>query len=1022
MDTKTLHRAFGILVFALALVTYMLTVQPSVPFWDCGEFSAAAIQQQVPHPPGAPLFLMVGKVFHVLLPFGDEGWRINLVSVLSSAFCVLLLYLISVIVINNFRGGKPKDFGEGLMVYGSSFVGAAAFIFSDTFWFNAVESEVYAASTLFVAIIVWLIMRWHEEADNPGNERYLLMIAYLIGLSIGVHLLAVLTIFPIALIIYFRKNEPSLLSFLIMGVAAVAAFGMVYPGIVKWLPAMIDGNWTINAGKLDRIVAGFLVLFTAAFIFWSWRNNRNLLVVVGTCFVLIFVGYSTYTHILLRANAHPPMNENNPNDLSSLVSYLGREQYGDAPMWPRRYDTRPHIQRNFNAYGEWYPPDRERVEREDGVVLAVPVFNQVNAAGEFNYLLDYQASHMYGRYFAWNFIGRVSDIQDAPWTKIGADEDYWLYGVGSFAEHFPARFFALPLLFGLLGLFFQAFRDPRMAIAYFVLFLLTGIIAALQQNQQNPQPRERDYFYTGSFMVFAMWIGLGVYFIAEQLRRQREAGYAPMVAVILILSFVAVPANMAWQGWAIHDRSGNYLPFDYAYNILQSVEENAIVFTNGDNDTFPVWYLQDVAGVRRDVRIVNLSLGNTLWYVDQLKNERPWTAEKIPLSFSDASIQTRDENSPVALTYYIDRARQMEVSVSPDILRQYTDDPAIINSGKMSWQLIGDPYGSGEPQEYVIRVQDQLVTDILKTTRFERPVYYSMSVGPDAYAGLEDFFRLEGMCLRICPVSQNNQSGFFACNEAIMDQTLLNIIPGNDYHKQQHYGWKMRNLNNPDVYYDESNRRPIPSYRNIYLNYATWQLNQGNKEKAVAVMDTLDKYISSKMFPMPFATEMQIAEIYSRAGAERQAQHFAQMALESSDFLLQPENRQLWNTRERYTYSYNPAQIAADASTMLGNYEAAMDYWQKYGESIGRGDDPSLQGIIDQLRIEKYESEGKYSEAIAEAEKVIESYRSSGHQYLNALIPQIEFQIMDLKRKAGFPVGDSLLEGGADAASGGANQ
>ncbi len=346
MNTKSLHRAFGFLAFAIALVTYLMTVQQTVPFWDCGEFTAAAAEQQVGHPPGAPLFIMVGKLFH-LLPFGDPGWRVNLVSVFASAVTILLLYLVTVQVIRNLRKDKIETFGDALSVYGSAFIAAAACTFSDTFWFNAVESEVYAASTLFVALIVWLMMRWHEEADNKGHERYLLLIAYLIGLSTGVHLFSILALFSIVLVVYFRRYEFSVKSFLLTGFIGVLIFGIVYPGVVKIMPAMLGGNlfrteareYVFNNEVFIQIIALAILIGSVVGVWYGRKIGAPVLKLACSAFLLVIIGYSSYTHILLRSNANPPMNENKPDTFASLTSYLSREQYGDAPGWPRRYQT-----------------------------------------------------------------------------------------------------------------------------------------------------------------------------------------------------------------------------------------------------------------------------------------------------------------------------------------------------------------------------------------------------------------------------------------------------------------------------------------------------------------------------------------------------------------------------------------------------------------------------------------------------------------------------------------------------------
>ncbi len=335
MNNKVLYRGFGILAFVVALVTYMITVQPSVPFWDCGEFSAAATWQQVPHPPGAPLFLMIGKIFEIIIPFGELGWRMNLVSVFASALTIWFLYFIIIKVILNFRDKDLSNFGDALAVYGSGLVGALAFTFTDTFWFNAVESEVYATSTLFVAIIIYLMMRWNEEADNPGHERYLLLIAYLIGLSMGVHLLAILTIYGIALLVYFRKYKFNFWSFILMGAIALFMFWFVYKFVLSTLVSML-------AGGAFLIFLIFVILALLIYgVYYSKKKEIPILGLASAIFLLLIFGFTTYSHILLRSNANPPMNENEPKNFEKLSRYLGREQYGKQLLWPRRTDKDP---------------------------------------------------------------------------------------------------------------------------------------------------------------------------------------------------------------------------------------------------------------------------------------------------------------------------------------------------------------------------------------------------------------------------------------------------------------------------------------------------------------------------------------------------------------------------------------------------------------------------------------------------------------------------------------------------------
>ncbi|MFH1049632.1 MAG: DUF2723 domain-containing protein [bacterium] len=1043
MNNKRIYQGFGLLSFLIALTTYLLTVQPTVPFWDCGEFSAAAIWQQVPHPPGAPLFLLVGKIFDILIPFGDKGWNINLVSVFASAFTIWLLYVITVKVILNFKK-ELENFAEELAVYGSAFVGAVAYTFSDTFWFNAVESEVYAMSSLFVAIVVYLMMKWNEEADKPGHERYLLLIAYLMGLSTGVHLLAILSIFSIFILVYFRKYEFTFKSFIIMGIIAVLVFGLIYPFTVKWIPAMLNGTllfkndckeYIIEGSPVVTLMALGLILLAIFGLWYSHKRKFEIMKLVSSAFLLMIIGYSTYTQILIRSNSNSPMNENEPKNLSTLTSYLGREQYGDAPIWPRRYQTDDYYSRFYTKkdengefyYGNWIPPGRNDVTCKDGKTYPMPEFDQIDFAGEMGYMWKYQIYHMYIRYFLWNFMGRTSDIQEAPQAFDGKKEaDIINYKMG-YKDIYPIRFYALPLLFGLFGLFFHFWRDPKMAFVYLIMFLLMGVLTAIAQNQQEPQPRERDYFYAGSFFVWCIWIGMGVYFLIDWLAKKKfKTG--PVIA-ILILSLMLVPVNMAIGGWKLHSRAGDYLPFDYSYNILQSCEPNAILFTNGDNDTFPLWWLQDVAGVRRDVRIVNLSLGNTLWYIHQLKNREPWGALKIPLSFADESLIVREDDER-ALHYDWGKAQKISLPVPKDIMKQYTQDSAIIAKGTMDFTFVGKPYSQVEGEQiYVFRVQDKLVLDILRQVNWSRPVYFSTTVGQDAFSGLESFFRNEGMVMRICPVQQRSSSSD-AIDEKKMAACLLNIDNSNNYSKEYNHGFKLRNLNNMDVFYDEVHRRLMNNYRSLYTNFAAYYLQPGrDKKKTSAILDTMNKYISPIQFPFPYEIEFRLARLYGEAGDKDKAGYWADMTIKScTEIISKPIlYYEAYDDEINGRSYYGPHRIAASMYESKGDFSSAKQILQQLLAQVRQGlqkmgNNPNLQEDakklyyamydiqtnIDECTMDELASQGKVKDALAKGNQIIKEYEGSQDPNLQYMKQYIEKKIEDIKDK--YKLGDSISE------------
>lgn len=942
MDKKLINRIFAILAFVVSFITYALTVQPSVPFWDCGEFSGATVWQQVPHPPGAPLFLMVAKLFHLFLPFGDPGWKINMTSVFADAFIILLVYLITYRIIENLMGKKVETTYEAISVYGSSLVAALAFNFSDTFWFNGVESEVYASSTLFVALIIYLMMRWNEEADNPGHEKYLLLIAYLIGLSTGVHLLSILTIFSLVYLVYFRKYQIKPVSFIVVSIISIIIFSIIYPGIVKWIPALLAGHsptkndaheYIITDSLFLRLIPIILVILAGYYLWYSQKKSRYIIGLVASSFLLMIIGYTTYTQILIRSNSNPPMNENEPKNIERLVSYLGREQYGEAPMWPRRYQTDSYYVRNYNkqddkgnyVYGPWNPPTKKEVYKSDGTGYLANDFTNVNTSGELNYLWKYQIDHMFLRYFFWNFVGRSSDIQDAGASWFDTREADVLNINNGYKNLFPVRFFAIPLLFGLLGLFFHFNKDPKMAFIYLVMFLMMGLLAAIQQNQQEPQPRERDYFYAGAFMVWTMWIGLGVYSIIDSLKKNYNKNFVP--ATIVAISMLLVPINMGAQGWKIHSRAGNYFPFDYSYNILQSVEKDAILFTNGDNDTFPVWFLQDVEGVRRDVRIVNLSLGNTLWYIDQLKNREPWGAKKVPISIPDDSLKVYDETDPRAYSYEFGEAREVTLNIPKEIMKQYTNDPQLIENSKMTFTYKGEQYRENEGKMiYLFRVQDKLIFDILKTNMFKRPIYFSATVGSDVYIGLEDFLVRGGLALRITPVKQpRGKASDLDIN--ITEKCLFNYDNSNNFHKEPHYGFKFRNLNDPSVYYDEVHRRSILGYRLIFLDYAQNVLTiQKDTVKANKALELMNKLISVDLFPMDWEMTAQVADLYDKMNNKQMAKKFAEMSINLVETAL--ANNQIMKEMQFYELLgryRGPYTTMADMAYLIKDYKLTIE-------------------------------------------------------------------------------------------------
>jgi hypothetical protein len=563
MDHKKLNRIIAGIVFLISLVVLTITTQSSVPFWDCGEFTAAAYLLQVPHPPGAPLHSLLGHIF-LMFPFLEIAFRMNWMSALSGALTVMLTYLSTVILIMLWRG-MPKTLTDKLIVYGSSIIGALAFSFSDTFWFNAVESEVYSPSLFLLVLVVWLALHWLTIDDKEErSEKYFLLIAYLFGLSIGVHQLSLLAFFSVALIYYFKKFEFNIKSFIIFSVVCVITFLFIYKGVLTGLPQMLDTSG-------ERAIVIILALGLIFGVYYSFKNDKGWINFACLSILLIVLGYSTYTIIPIRANKGLALNQNNPNTMERFVSFINREQYGDWPIV------------NFDKTkwdGKLFP----RRWTDEG--YRVEKFK--NYKSDLDYFIRYQLYNMYIRYLFWNFAGRMGDVQDAPPAFFNKTDTKWIESVNN---QFPNRYYAIPLLLGLIGAFYHPWRDKKFGFTFWVLFIVTGLGFVIYNNMQEPQPRERDYFYVGSFYVFAVWIGLGIAGILESIEKSvKSPGMRRNIAVgFLSLAFLAVPVNMLYQNFDDHNRSGNYLTWDFAYNMLQSCPKDAILFTVGDNDTFPIW-------------------------------------------------------------------------------------------------------------------------------------------------------------------------------------------------------------------------------------------------------------------------------------------------------------------------------------------------------------------------------------------------------------------------------------------------
>ncbi len=914
-----------------------------------------------------------------------------MVSVFASAVTIWLCYLIGIMLIRSYRRSTEQSISDAILVYGSAAVGALAFCWSDTFWFNAVESEVYASSSLFVALIVYVMMRWNEEADKAGHERYLIMIAYLIGLSTGVHLLSVLTIFSLGLVIYFRKYPLNWKTFILMGAITLVAFAVVYPGVVKMYPALLSGNlpfkneaheyYVENQGWVHMLAIVILIGLVLGVVM-GYKRKRPVLTLACASFVSLFLGYTTYTQTLIRANASPPMNENAPKSFNALISYLGREQYGDDPMFPRRFERDADKMEAYKKYGPYTPPPNKHIPsiREPGMSFTVPDYSAAKMnSGDWNYLFQYQLDHMFWRYLLWNFFGRTSDVQDADaytWVTSAKYVETQNEGNG-YAQHFPVTFYGIPFVIGILGLILHFRRDPKMAVVYMAMFLVMGAVAAFAQNQQEPQPRERDYFYTGAFMVWALWIAIGSYMLLDEMRQRVKVTAVQGFGVAVLVA--VVPVNMAWHGWFIHSRAGNYLPFDLSYNILQSCRQDAILVTNGDNDTFPLWLLQDVYGIRRDIRIVNMSLASTLWYVYDLKHLEPWGAKTLPLTFDDKNLLT-DEYSDQALRTDFGPAKDVQFQLSDTVRRQFGLSS---NSSQSTFhaKLTGYSRSGGQ---YAFTVSQQVIIDFLKQTKFERPLYYSITCGyptSDIYCGLGGYTRLEGMAYQVCPM-QTGESGEVV-DFATTEKCLMHVRNGDDWDSGPSYGFKLRNLNNMSVYYDETHRHYVDNYRTMYIRYANALYNAGEKAHAVAVLDTMNAMISMDQFQESYALMQDIADIYTQCGADTQANAIERRVADQCERLV--EKPYLQKRYPQFVDRIPPAITASQAYTKLGEFSKARAMLETYRNTSGDKSGTELR--LAKLDADEKEAKGDVKGALELVQAYAKTMRERNQpQYRDAII------------------------------------
>lgn len=972
MNYKQINNLTGWLVFAMAALVYIITSEPTTSFWDCGEYIATAAGLQVGHPPGAPLFQMLGRFFS-LFAFGNEmlvARMVNTMSALSSAFTILFLFW----TITHLAGKIVKSFPDKFpnptpAIIGSGLIGALTYTFSDSFWFSAVEGEVYAMSSFFTAFVFWAILKWESETvgykdnainsnssgrqnsdsnksgltgnhDNDHSIRWIILIAFMIGLSIGVHLLNLLTIPAVALVIYYKKYQPTfkgtILALFISIVVLALVMNFIIPWIVK-LAGWFELFFVNSLGMPFNTGTVIYFLLLVSILIWALRYTRHKAKVlwntIALSFTFILIGYSSFFMLVIRAEANTPINENEPTNAISLLSYLNREQYGDWPLLYGPYynapvvdyedgnpvyhkDTRTGKYEIINERKDYEPVyDEEfmtvfprmwsssenshsyfykrwgkikgtavKATGADGKnqTIMKPTFGE-----NLRFFYDYQIQHMYVRYFMWNFAGKQNDRQsfgddlNGNWISGIKFMDEWRLGPqDNLPESMHSKahnvYFMLPLLLGLIGLIFHVNHRPKDSLVVTLLFIMTGLAIVVYLNQYAPQPRERDYAYAASFYAFAIWIGLGVLSLSALISKYLKIKQAGIIATVICL---VVPTIMAAQNWNDHDRSGRYTARDIARNYLESCEKDAILFTMADNDTFPLWYVQEVEGIRTDVRVVNLSLLNSDWYVGQMKR-KVYESDPLPISLEydqfksgtfDVIYIAPDERiqGAISLTELFDvmrkqpEALRLESTMGPvDVIPASefaipVDSALVMSNGTvrpeeadsllsiLQWSI----------KDRVITKSQIILLDILAHNNWKRPVYFSSTATPESYLGLNLYLRNEGFALRLVPVKESIEGNFEGyINSGVLYDKLMNVY---------RYG----NMEDPAVYLDETNTRVVNNLRTMFGRLAKQLVKEGKNKEAIAVCDKCLATMPNESLAYNYYL-MQIAESYLAAGAK----------------------------------------------------------------------------------------------------------------------------------------------------------
>ena len=1109
---KTVNNLVGWLTFIIAATVYCMTIEPTASFWDCPEFITTGYKLEVGHPPGAPFFMLTANLFS---QFASDATTVakmvNYMSALMSGACILFLFwsithLVRKLII---KDENNITTGQLITIMGSGLVGALVYTFSDTFWFSAVEGEVYAYSSLFTAVVFWLILKWEDVADQPHSDRWIILIAYLTGLSIGVHLLNLLCLPAIVLVYYYKKvpnanAKGSLLAlFGSMVLVGIVLYGIV-PGVVKvggWFELLFVNSMGLpfNTGVIvyiiilaasiiwgvyesytetsrprmnisfmltiallgipfyghgaSSVIIGIIVLAALGLYLFAKKLDQKYQISARTmntallCTMMIMVGYSSYALIVIRSTANTPMDQNSPEDIFTLGEYLGREQYGTRPLfYGQAYSSKVELEVKdgycvpveANSTTKYIRKEKTSADEKDSYIevpgrveykyaqnmLFPRMYSSAHAAQykgwvdidgvdvpydecgnaimvniptqweNIKFFFRYQLNFMYWRYFMWNFAGRQNDLQGSGeiehgnWITGIPFIDNWLVGDQSLLPQELKDnkghnvFYCLPLLLGIIGLLWQAYRGQKGVQQFWVvffLFFMTGIAIVLYLNQTPSQPRERDYAYAGSFYAFAIWVGMGVAGIIKLLQDYAKMKELPTSVLVSVLCLL-VTIQMASQTWDDHDRSGRYVARDFGQNYLMSLQEsgNPIIFTNGDNDTFPLWYNQETEGFRTDARTCNLSYLQTDWYIDQMK--RPaYDSPSLPITWdrveyvegTNEYIQIRPEikqtidalyaqanssDNPEALQnvrnefgedpyelknilkYWIRSEKEGLHVIPTDSIVIKIDKEAVRRSGMKIPEALGDSIpdhmnillrdDNGRPKRALYK-SELMMLEMLAHANWERPMYMAITVGRENQLGMDKHFIQEGLASRFTPF-ETKKLGTTVDSEKMYDN-LMNKF-------------KFGGIDKPGIYIDENVMRMCYTHRRVFAQLIEQLMKEGKKDKALAALDYAEKMIPAYNVPYDWQNgAVQMAEAYYQLGETEKADKImdalANKAIEYLTWYLSLDNSQFFvSSRE---FEYHIALLNEELklmekykSKLSDNYSGKLD--ELYGMYVSR--------------------------------------------------------------------------------------